>query len=109
MGTDATAMSTPEKPTVPTSEPSWSDRYGAKHRWRPFVSFPAGLGAPKKVRLYQRAAHFLLNWWDPGEKKNRSERAGDPLAALTRARDIDQRIGAVSTAGVPGAGGTRAP
>ena len=36
--------------------------------------------------MYQRADHFLLNWWDPGEKKNRSERvAGDLLAALTRA------------------------
>jgi hypothetical protein len=101
-------MSIPDAPTTPTPEPSWSDRYGTRHRWRRFVAFPAGLAAPLKVRVYQRADHFLLNWWDPGEKKNQSERiTGDLLAALTRARDIDQRIGAVRTAGAPGACGAR--
>src|SRR5438552_1783351 len=73
VGTDATAMSTPETSAASTPEPSWSDRYGDKHRWLRFVAFPAGLAAPQKVRVYQRAGHFLLNWWDPGEKKNRSE------------------------------------
>lgn len=101
-------MSTPETPAAATPEPSWSDRYGTKHRWHRFVAFPAGLTPPQKVRVYQRADHFLLNWWDPGEKKNRSERvAGDLLAALTRARDIDGRIGALRTAGVTGAGTTK--
>ena len=108
MGTDAPVMSTPETPKAPTSEPSWSDRYGARHRWRRFVAFPAVIAATKNVRGYQRAGHFLLNWWDPGEKKNRSERVtGDLLAALTRARDIDQRIGTVRTAGAGGTGSTR--
>ena len=35
----------------------------------------------------------MLNYWDPGEKKNQSERiAGDLLAALTRAREIDDAL-----------------
>lgn len=81
-------------------ERSWSDRYGTKHRWRRFADFPAGLAAPRKVRIYQRADHFVLNYWDPGEKKNQSERiAGDLLAALTRAREIDERITTRRTAG----------
>lgn len=99
-------MSAPETHATPQPEPSWSDRYGDTHRWRRFLDFPAGLTPPQKVRVYQRAGRFLLNWWDPGEKKNRSERvAGDLLAALTRARDVDGRIGALRTAGVTGTGG----
>lgn len=101
MGTDALAMSTSdETPPARAAEPSWSDRYGDTHRWRRFVAFPVGIAPPHKVRVYQRAGHFLLNWWDPGAKKNVSERiAGDLLAALTRARNIDERIGTLRTAG----------
>jgi integrase len=99
-------MSAPE--THATPKPSWSDRYGDTHRWCRFLDFPAGLTPPQKVRVYQRAGHFLLNWWDPGEKKNRSERVvGDLLTALARARDIDGRIGALRTDGVIGAGTTK--
>src|SRR5262245_27239120 len=84
----------PDKPT------GWRERYGEKHRWRRFVAFPAGLSRPRKVRVYHRADHFLLNYWDPGEKKNRSERiTGDLLAALTRAREIDERIAIQRRAG----------
>jgi hypothetical protein len=79
----------------------WTERYGTKHRWSRLADFPAGMVPPKKVRVYQRAGHFLLNWWDPGEKKNLSERVdGDLLAALVRARQIDERVTAVRTAGV---------
>ncbi len=86
-------MSTPDAPDRLALKPSWTDRYGAAHRWRRFTAFPAGLAPPRTVRVYQRADHFLLNWWDPGEKRNRSERvAGDLLAALTRARQVDERI-----------------
>ncbi len=89
-----------ETPAARAAQPSWSERYGDTHRWRRFVAFPSGIAPPQKVRVYQRAGHFLLNWWDPGAKKNVSERvAGDLLAALTRARDVDARIGAVRTAG----------
>ncbi len=86
-------MSSTDTPAVPAPKPAWSDRYGAAHRWRRFTAFPAGLAPPRTVRVYQRADHFLLNWWDPGEKRNRSERvAGDLLAALTRARQVDERV-----------------
>jgi len=98
------APETPE-PTNPTAAPAvWRERYGDKHRWRRFVAFPAGIAPPRKVRVYQRGSHFLLNWWDPGAKKNLSERVdGDLLAALTRARAIDERVTTVRTAGVGGA------
>jgi hypothetical protein len=78
----------------------WAARYGEKHAWRRLEEFPPGLTPPTKVRLYRRADHFLLNWWDPGEKRNRSERVdGDLLTALTRARQVDQRVRAFKTAG----------
>ena len=95
-------MSTPgETPATGASDPSWSDRYGDTHRWRRFVAFPAGIAPPRKVRVYARGSHYLLNWWDPGEKENRSERVdGDLLAALTRARGIDERVTTVRTAGM---------
>lgn len=95
-------MSILNKPSgVEVSEQSWSARYGGKHRWRRFLAFPTGLTAPRKVRIYQRAGHFLLNYWDPGEKKNQSERiTGDLLAVLTRARELEERITTQRTAGV---------
>ena len=90
--------------TDPPNASAWRERYGDKHRWRRFVAFPAGIAPPRKVRVYQRAGHFLLNWWDPGEKQNRSERVdGDLLATLSRARAIDERVTTVRTAGVGGA------
>ena len=80
---------------------SWAERYGAKHRWTRLMDFPSGIEPPKKVRLYRRADHYLLNWWDPGEGKNLSERVdGDLLAALVRVREIDERITSLRTAGV---------
>ncbi len=92
----------PPEPTTPAAAPTgWRERYGDKHRWRRFVAFPAGIAPPRKVRVYQRAGHFLLNWWDPGAKKTLSERVdGDLLTALTRARAIDERVTTVRTAGV---------
>ena len=93
----------PETIDRPGNPTGWRERYGQKHRWRRFVAFPAGITPPRKVRVYQRASHFLLNWWDPGERKSLSERVdGDLLAALTRARAIDEWVAAVRTAGVRG-------
>jgi hypothetical protein len=84
---------------------SWTARYGAKHRWVRLAYLPAGLTLPEKVRVYQRAEHFLLNWWDPQAGKNLSERVtGDLLAALTRARQIDDRLTHFRTGGA-GSGG----
>ena len=80
-------------------------RYGARHRWTRLDTFPPGMTPPRKVRVYHRADHFLLNWWDPGQGKNLSERVdGDLLAALVRARQIDDRLTAGRTAGAGKAG-----
>ena len=55
--------------------------------------FPPGIAGPKKVRIYRRANHFVLQWWDKAEKRNLCERIdGDLLAALMRARQIDERL-----------------
>lgn len=79
----------------------WQKRYGERHSWKRVDEFPEGITQPKKVRLYQRADHFLLNWWDPEQKKNLSERIdGDLLAALFRAREIDDRITSFRRSGV---------
>jgi hypothetical protein len=79
----------------------WAQRYGAKHRWQRLVDFPPGLRAPVKVRIYYRNSYFVLQWWDPGAKRNLAERVdGDLLAALIAARTIDERLTARRTAGV---------
>lgn len=73
--------------------PRWGQRYGARHRWERFTEFPVGIDGPKKVRLYRRSGHYILNWWDPAAGKNLSERVdGDLLVALVKARAIDGRL-----------------
>jgi hypothetical protein len=43
--------------------------------------------------LYRRANHFVLQWWSPADKKNVAERVdGDLVAALVRARQIDEHL-----------------
>jgi hypothetical protein len=72
---------------------AWSRAYGDRHRFRRVTEFPAGIVAPRKVRVYWRHDHFLLQWWSPADGKNASERiAGDLLTALVRAREVDQRL-----------------
>jgi hypothetical protein len=84
----------------PTGAGTWTDRYGAKHRWVRLTDLPAGLDPPKKVRVYARAGRYVLNWWDPRAAKNLSEGVdGDLLAALSRARQVDERICHFKTAG----------
>ena len=79
---------------------SWKERYGEKHRWRRYSEWPRGIEPPAKVRIYERAGHYLLNWWDPAAGKNLSERVdGDLLIALAKAREIDGRLAEVKTAG----------
>ncbi|QEL16845.1 hypothetical protein PX52LOC_03819 [Limnoglobus roseus] len=89
---------------TPADEPAsgWADRYGQKHRWVRLTAFPPGITPPRKVRVYRRAdTHYVLNWWDPAARKNLSERVdGDLLAALLRARQVDERVTAVRSAGV---------
>jgi hypothetical protein len=78
----------------------WADRYAEKHRWDRLNDFPVGIRAPVKVRIYRRTDHFILQWWDPGAKRNLTERInGDLLAALSAARKIDERLANQRTAG----------
>jgi integrase len=85
---------------VVTRNGTWARKYGSKHRWERLANFPVGIQGPKKVRIYRRGRHFILNWWDPGCAKNLSERVdGDLLAVLARAREIDERVHMLRTAG----------
>ncbi|QDU21813.1 site-specific integrase [Urbifossiella limnaea] len=88
--------------TTPSGQHSWTDRYGEKHRWERLDSFPPGLSPPRKVRIYRRGTHHILNWWDPAARKNLSERVeGDLLAVLVRARQVDDRVTGLRSGGVP--------
>ncbi len=72
---------------------TWSEKYGTRHRLEWIKEFPAGIVGPKKVRIYRRANHFVLQWWDKAEKRNLCERIdGDLVATITRARQIDERL-----------------
>jgi hypothetical protein len=72
---------------------SWAERYGEKHRFRRVTDFPAGVQAPRRVRIYQRGDGLLLQWWDPGLKRNAAERVeGDLISAIVRARQVEERL-----------------
>ena len=46
-----------------------------------------------KVRVYTRRDHYVLQWWDPAAKATLSDRVnGDLVSAITRAREIDDRL-----------------
>ncbi len=78
---------------VTSNSPSWSQRYGERHRQHRITEFPHGIDPPQKVRLYQRRDHYVLQAWDPSQRRTISDRVdGDLLDALTRARQIDDRI-----------------
>lgn len=80
---------------------TWSSRYGERHKLERITDFPRGVLPPKKVRLYSRTDHYVLQWWDPGQRRTLSDRVnGDFLAALTRVRQIEEQLesrGRVST------------
>ena len=87
-----------------TSSPSswWAERYGQEHRLKRITEFPCGIEAPKRVRIYHRRAHFVLQWWDPGAKQTLADRVdGDLVAAIARARDIDARLVHFRSSGRP--------
>ncbi|MBY0589271.1 hypothetical protein K2X85_19015, partial [bacterium] len=84
-----------------SSKTDWSTRYGKIHQLIRIENFPEGIRAPEKVRVYRRREHYVLQAWDPAQKKTVSDRVdGDFLAALARAREIDQRILAYRRSGV---------
>jgi len=71
----------------------WSGRYGERHRLRRIENWPVGIDPPRKVRVYFRADHFVLQWWDPQARRNLCDRVdGDLVAAIARAPEIDQRL-----------------
>ena len=56
------------------------------------------------MRIYRRAEHLILQWWDKAEKRNLCERVdSDLVAAIARARQIEERLDHFksSGAGVP--------
>ena len=64
---------------------TWSQRYGERHRLVRLTQFPLGIRPPKRVRIYFRHDHHLLQWWDRTAKQNLSERVdGDLVAAIAR-------------------------
>jgi integrase len=80
-------------PQTSKSPGTWSAKYGAKHRLERVSNFPTGIVPPKRVRIYYRADHYVLQWWDPAAKGNLSDRVdGDLVAAITRARQVEERL-----------------
>jgi len=71
----------------------WQAKYSSTHRPVRIKEFPVGIEPPQKVRIYRRASHFLLQWWDKGAKKTLSERIdSDLFDAIVRAHEIDRRL-----------------
>ena len=69
----------------PSTAGSWSDRYGSSHRLVRVDGFPAGIIPPKRVRIYARGDHYVLQWWDPTAKRTLCERVnGDLVTAIAR-------------------------
>lgn len=78
----------------------WATSYAFKHHWHRVLQFPAGIAAPKKVRIYQRCNHYLLQVWDPAVKANVTERVdGDLVSAISRSRLIEDRISQLRSTG----------
>jgi hypothetical protein len=100
------AVASPSIPLPPKSANSgWADRYGAKHRLiRVTYSEAADINLPKAVRIYRRAKHHVLQWWEPSHKKTLSLRVnGDLIDAVARGREIETRlIDCRSSGHVPG-------
>lgn len=79
---------------------TWKERYGKRHQQIRITDFPSGIAAPKKVRIYRRREHYILQWWDKRERRTLSDRVdGDLVAAISRAREIDERLECFRTAG----------
>lgn len=71
----------------------WSARYGKRHQLQRIQDFPLGIVGPKKVRIYFRLDHYVLQWWEPSKRTNLSDRVeGDLVAAINRARQIEERL-----------------
>lgn len=79
---------------------NWAEKYGEKHRLHRVLDFGPGIVPPNKVRIYRRAAHYVLQWWDAHSKRTLSDRVnGDLVAAIARAREIEELIEQSSSIG----------
>jgi hypothetical protein len=105
-------MSQPEEPSASSGanastavRSSWATRYGERHRFQRITDFPAGVQAPRRVRIYRRGDGLLLQWWNPGRKRNTAERIdSDLISAIVRARQIEERLSNLKSAGSVGRG-----
>jgi integrase len=79
----------------------WSARYGQRHRLQRIMDCPNGITLPRRVRIYRRVDHFVLQWWDRQAKGNLCIRVdGDLVTAIMRAREIEDRLENFRTAGL---------
>lgn len=84
---------------VDQSRGCWSEKYGQSHRLVRVNDLP-GIAMPKRVRIYRRRDHHVLQWWAPDQKRTLSERVnGDLIAAIGRARQLDERLDAFRRGG----------
>jgi integrase len=84
-----------------SSASDWSQRYGDRHHMRRVTAWPPGIHPPRKVRVYYRNGHWLLQWWDPQQKKNVATRVdGDLIDAVAQARQIEQQLTNFKRSGV---------
>ncbi len=80
---------------------TWSQRYGEQHRLVRIAQFPFGVQPPKRVRIYFRHDHYLLQWWDRTAKRSLCERIdGNLVVAIARARQIEERLEHFRSSGV---------
>lgn len=94
-------MAGKEKTSKTSKSSIWKKKYSAKHAAVRVKAFPKGVTPPKKVRIYQRAEHYLLQWWDPAAGKTLNDRVdGDLIDAIARAREIDDKLQAFRRGGV---------
>jgi integrase len=85
-----------------TDASAWGQTYSVRHRPIRVTELPAGIEPPKKVRIYQRAEHYLLQWWDRSQKKTLSQRVdGDLVEAIVKARKIDALLAHFGSSGQP--------
>ncbi len=84
-----------------TKTSNWAKQYSARHAPVRVTAFPRGITPPNKVRIYQRADHYLLQWWDPSAGKTLNDRVdGDLIDAIAQAREIDAKLLAFRRGGV---------
>jgi hypothetical protein len=62
-----------------------SERYGGRHRVRRIKDSAAGIVPPKRVRIYLRDGHYVLQGRDQAAKQNLSDRVSDELLSTTEA------------------------